>query len=159
LHPGRVIETTFAEETETDLFGEQAVLCGGISALVKAGFETLVAHGYQPEIAYFECLHELKLIVDLMYQGGLNYMRHSVSDTAEFGDYVAGEKIVTADTRAAMEELLRQIRDGSFARRWIDENRCGRPHFDDRRAREATHPIEDVGRTMRRMMPSLLPRR
>jgi ketol-acid reductoisomerase len=150
-----VLETTFTEETETDLFGEQAVLCGGAAALVKAGFETLVANGYQPEIAYFECLHELKLIVDLMYRGGLNYMRHSVSDTAEYGDYVAGERIVTAETRAAMQRLLDEVKDGSFARRWIAENRDGRPTFTDRRAAESHHPIETVGREMRRMMPFL----
>jgi ketol-acid reductoisomerase len=150
-----VLETTFTEETETDLFGEQAVLCGGAAALVKAGFETLVAYGYQPEIAYFECLHELKLIVDLMYRGGLNYMRHSVSDTAEYGDYVAGERIVTAETRAAMQRLLDEVKDGSFARRWIAENRDGRPTFTDRRAAESHHPIETVGREMRRMMPFL----
>jgi ketol-acid reductoisomerase len=152
-----VIATTFAEETETDLFGEQAVLCGGVSALVKAGFETLVGHGYQPEVAYFECLHELKLIVDLMYRGGLNYMRHSVSDTAEFGDYVAGDAIVTPETRAAMERLLRDVKDGSFARRWIEENRRGRPMFNERRTRESAHPIEVVGCNMRRMMPFLAP--
>jgi ketol-acid reductoisomerase len=150
-----VLQTTFAEETETDLFGEQAVLCGGASALVKAGFETLVANGYQPEIAYFECLHELKLIVDLMYRGGLNYMRHSVSDTAEYGDYVAGERIVTAETKRAMQTLLDEVKDGSFARRWIEENRTGRPTFETRRAGESEHQIERVGRAMRRMMPFL----
>jgi ketol-acid reductoisomerase len=150
-----VLRTTFAEETETDLFGEQAVLCGGAAALVKAGFETLVANGYQPEIAYFECLHELKLIVDLMYRGGLNYMRHSVSDTAEYGDYTAGERIVTAETRRAMQTLLDEVKDGSFARRWIDENRTGRPTFTARRAAEAEQQIETVGREMRRMMPFL----
>jgi ketol-acid reductoisomerase len=150
-----VLETTFAEETETDLFGEQAVLCGGTAALVKAGFETLVDAGYQPEVAYFECLHELKLIVDLMYQGGLSYMRHSVSDTAEYGDYHAGERVVTEDTRRAMRELLAGVRDGSFARRWIQENRTGRPEFQARRARECDHQIETVGRAMRRMMPFL----
>jgi ketol-acid reductoisomerase len=150
-----VLETTFAEETETDLFGEQAVLCGGVSALVKAGFETLVEHGYQPEIAYFECLHELKLIVDLMYQGGLSYMRHSVSDTAEYGDYVAGDAIVTAETRAAMHRLLADVRDGSFARRWMEENRSGREQFHRRRALETTHQIESVGRELRRLMPFL----
>jgi ketol-acid reductoisomerase len=150
-----VLQTTFAEETETDLFGEQAVLCGGASALVKAGFETLVANGYQPEIAYFECLHELKLIVDLMYRGGLNYMRHSVSDTAEFGDYVAGDRIVTAETRKAMQKLLDEVKDGSFARRWIEENRNGRPTFTARRAAESEQQIETVGREMRRMMPFL----
>ena len=150
-----VLRTTFAEETETDLFGEQAVLCGGASALVKAGFETLVKNGYQPEIAYFECLHELKLIVDLMYRGGLNYMRHSVSDTAEYGDYNAGDRIVTAETKREMQKLLDEVKDGSFARRWIDENRNGRPTFADRRAAESTHQIEKVGRAMRRMMPFL----
>jgi ketol-acid reductoisomerase len=138
-----VLLTTFAEETETDLFGEQAVLCGGTAALVKAGFETLVDAGYQPEVAYFECLHELKLIVDLLYQGGLNYMRHSVSDTAEHGDYHAGDRIVTA------------VRDGSFARDWIAENRAGRPTFEARRSRESEHQIEMVGRAIRRMMPFL----
>jgi ketol-acid reductoisomerase len=150
-----VLYTTFAEETETDLFGEQAVLCGGTAALVKAGFETLVEAGYQPEIAYFECLHELKLIVDLLYQGGLNYMRHSVSDTAEHGDYHAGDRIVTAETKAAMRELLAAVRDGSFARDWIAENRAGRPNFDARRALESQHQIESVGRGIRRMMPFL----
>src|SRR4051812_26943793 len=150
-----VLATTFAEETETDLFGEQAVLCGGVSALVKAGFETLVSNGYQPEVAYFECLHELKLIVDLMYRGGLNYMRHSVSDTAEYGDYVAGDRIVTDETRAEMQRLLDEIKDGSFARRWIDENRDGRPTFTARRDAESDHRIEEVGRRMRRMMPFL----
>jgi ketol-acid reductoisomerase len=150
-----VLQTTFAEETETDLFGEQAVLCGGASALVKAGFETLVANGYQPEIAYFECLHELKLIVDLMYRGGLNYMRHSVSDTAEYGDYAAGERIVTAETRKVMQTLLDEVKDGSFARRWIEENRTGRPTFTARRAAESEQQIETVGRAMRRMMPFL----
>jgi ketol-acid reductoisomerase len=150
-----VLRTTFAEETETDLFGEQAVLCGGASALVKAGFETLVANGYQPEVAYFECLHELKLIVDLMYRGGLNYMRHSVSDTAEYGDYAAGDRIVTAETRKAMQTLLDEVKDGSFARRWIEENRTGRPTFSARRAAESDQQIEVVGRAMRRMMPFL----
>ncbi|MES2179669.1 MAG: ketol-acid reductoisomerase [Gemmatimonadota bacterium] len=150
-----VLQTTFAEETETDLFGEQAVLCGGASALVQAGFETLVANGYQPEIAYFECLHELKLIVDLMYRGGMNYMRHSVSDTAEYGDYSAGHRIVTAETKREMQRLLDEIKNGSFARRWIDENRNGRPTFEKRRAAESSHLIESVGRDMRRMMPFL----
>ena len=150
-----VLRTTFSEETETDLFGEQAVLCGGVSALVKAGFETLVDAGYQPEIAYFECLHELKLIVDLLYQGGFNYMRHSVSDTAEYGDYIAGASIVTDETRDAMTNLLAAIKDGTFARRWLDENRHGRPWFEARRATEATHEIERVGREMRRMMSFL----
>ena len=122
-----VIETTFTEETETDLFGEQAILCGGTSALVKAGFETLVKAGYQPEVAYFECLHELKLIVDLMYRGGINYMRYSVSDTAEQGDYVAGPRIVTDETRKAMQKLLDEIKDGTFAKNWIKENQTGPP--------------------------------
>src|SRR5690242_19350192 len=147
-----VIETTFAEETETDLFGEQAVLCGGVSALIKAGFETLVEAGYQPEIAYFECLHELKLIVDLMYRGGLNFMRYSVSDTAEYGDYVAGPRIVDEHTRQVKRELLSDIRDGSFAREWIEENNSGQPHFKRTRAAETHQRIEDVGRSLRRMM-------
>ena len=125
-----VIETTFTEETETDLFGEQAVLCGGARALVKAGFETLVEAGYQPEIAYFECLHELKLIVDLMYRGGLAYMRYSISDTAEYGDYTAGPRIVTDETRAEMKKILKEIQDGTFAKKWIEENKTGRKHFD-----------------------------
>jgi ketol-acid reductoisomerase len=153
-----VLRTTFAEETETDLFGEQAVLCGGVSALVKAGFETLVEAGYQPEVAYFECMHELKLIVDLFYQGGLNYMRYSVSDTAEYGDYVAGPRIITDDTRAAMRQLLEEVRNGSFASAWIDENRQGRPQFNRRRREDATHPIEDVGRELRRMMTFVNPK-
>ena len=144
--------TTFEEETETDLFGEQAVLCGGVSALVKAGFDTLVDAGYQPEVAYFECMHELKLIVDLMYQGGLNYMRYSVSDTAEYGDYVAGPRIVDERTRETMRELLSNIRDGSFAREWIAENDSGLPHFKSTRSAETHHRIEDVGRSLRRMM-------
>ena len=147
-----VLATTFEEETETDLFGEQAVLCGGVSALVKAGFETLVDAGYQPEVAYFECMHELKLIVDLMYQGGLNYMRYSVSDTAEYGDYVAGPRIVDDRTRQVMRELLSDIRDGSFAREWIEENNSGQPRFKRTRAAETNQRIEDVGRSLRRMM-------
>ena len=153
-----VLETTFAEETETDLFGEQAVLCGGVSALVKAGFETLVEAGYQPEVAYFECMHELKLIVDLFYQGGLNYMRYSVSDTAEYGDYVAGPRIITDDTRAVMRQLLEDVRNGSFASAWIDENRQGRPQFNRRRREDVTHTIETVGRELRRMMPFVNPK-
>jgi ketol-acid reductoisomerase len=152
-----VLETTFTEETETDLFGEQAVLCGGVSALVKAGFETLVDAGYQPEVAYFECLHELKLIVDLMYRGGLDYMRYSVSDTAEYGDYIAGPHIVDAHTRAAMKRLLTEIQDGSFARRWIGENAEGRPAFLAERQRQRAHPIEQVGAALRKMMPFLDP--
>jgi ketol-acid reductoisomerase len=150
-----VIETSFREETETDLFGEQAVLCGGVTALVKAGFETLTKAGYRPEMAYFECLHELKLIVDLMYRGGMNYMRHSVSDTAEYGDYVAGPRIVTSETRKAMQKLLDEIKDGTFAKNWIAENRNGRPTFEKRRLKESEHQIESVGREMRRMMPFL----
>jgi ketol-acid reductoisomerase len=152
-----VIETTFAEETETDLFGEQTVLCGGVSALVKAGFETLVEAGYQPEIAYFECLHELKLIVDLMYRGGLNYMRYSVSDTAEYGDYTAGPRIVTDETRATMRKILEQIQDGSFARAWIAENEQGRPQFARTRAKEQEQLLEQVGIKLRAMMPFLDP--
>jgi len=153
-----VLLTTFTEETETDLFGEQAVLCGGVSALVKAGFETLVAAGYQPEVAYFECMHELKLIVDLFYQGGLNYMRYSVSDTAEYGDYVAGAKIINEQTRASMQQLLSNIQDGSFAEQWIEENRQGRPNFNRMRAQDVEHPIELVGGTLRRMMPFVNPK-
>lgn len=150
-----VIETSFAEETETDLFGEQAVLCGGVSALVKAGFETLVEAGYRPEMAYFECLHELKLIVDLMYQGGLNYMRYSVSDTAEYGDYIAGPRIVTAQTKEAMRQLLANIRSGEFAKTWVAENDAGRPHFTAARLADADHPIEQVGERLRALMPFL----
>jgi len=152
-----VIETTFAEETETDLFGEQAVLCGGVSALVKAGFETLVDAGYQPEVAYFECLHELKLIVDLMYRGGLNYMRYSVSDTAEHGDYTGGPRIITDETRETMRRMLEEIRNGTYARSWIAENEQGRPHFTETRAREQEHAIEQVGARLRGMMPFLDP--
>jgi ketol-acid reductoisomerase len=150
-----VLETTFAEETETDLFGEKAVLCGGMSELVKAGFDTLVEAGYQPEIAYFECLHELKLIVDLMYRGGLTYMRHSISDTAEYGDYTGGPRLVTPETRAEMRRILAEIQDGRYAAGWIAENRTGRPWFEARRAAEREHPIERVGRDLRRMMPFL----
>jgi len=150
-----VIETTFAEETETDLFGEQAVLCGGVSALIKAGFETLVEAGYQPEIAYFECLHELKLIVDLIQQGGLTYMRYSVSETAEHGDYTGGPRIITEETRAEMRRMLREIQDGTYARSWILENQAGRPFFNTMRQREKEHLIEKVGRELRAMMPWL----
>jgi len=153
-----VIQTTFTEETETDLFGEQAVLCGGVSELVKAGFETLVEAGYQPEVAYFECMHELKLIVDLFYQGGLNYMRYSVSDTAEYGDYIAGQRIITEETRATMRELLQNIQSGAFAEEWIEENHTGRPEFNRRRIAEGQHQIEQVGRELRRMMPFVNPR-
>jgi ketol-acid reductoisomerase len=152
-----VIETTFAEETETDLFGEQAVLCGGTSALVKAGFETLIEAGYQPEIAYFECLHELKLIVDLMYRGGLQYMRYSISDTAEYGDYTAGSRIVTEETKATMRQLLKEIQSGEFAKKWIDENENGLPNFKKLREQDRNHPIEVVGSKLRNMMPFLDP--
>ena len=150
-----VLETTFAEETETDLFGEQAVLCGGVSALVKAGFETLVEAGYQPEIAYFECFHEMKLIVDLMYQGGLEYMRYSISDTAEYGDYTRGPRIIDEATREEMEQILAEIQDGSFAKEWILENQAGRPVFNALRRMDAEHPIEEVGGELRQMMPWL----
>src|SRR6185312_9742589 len=152
-----VIETTFAEETETDLFGEQAVLCGGTSALVKAGFETLIEAGYQPEVAYFECLHELKLIVDLMYRGGLQYMRHSISDTAEWGDYVAGPRIVTADVKKAMKEVLTDIQSGKFAERFIADQNSGRKEFEGFRAKERGHQIEKVGAELRKSMPFLDP--
>src|SRR5438552_3739458 len=152
-----VIETTFSEETETDLFGEQTVLCGGVSALVKAGFETLVEAGYQPEIAYFECLHELKLIVDLIYRGGLNYMRYSVSDTAEYGDYTGGPRIITEQTRQTMRQMLREIQDGSFAKKWIAENETGREWFDATREQEQQQKIEKVGEELRSMMTFLDP--
>jgi len=150
-----VIETTFEEETETDLFGEQAVLCGGVTALIKVGFETLVEAGYQPEIAYFECLNELKLIVDLIYEGGLSYMRYSVSDTAEHGDYTAGPRIIDDHVRATMRQLLKDIQDGTYARSWILENMAGRPSFNLLREREKEHPIEKVGAELRAMMPWL----
>ncbi|MDT8306387.1 MAG: ketol-acid reductoisomerase [Anaerolineae bacterium] len=152
-----VLETTFSEETETDLFGEQTVLCGGVSSLVKAAFETLVEAGYQPEIAYFECLHELKLIVDLMYRGGLNYMRYSVSDTAEHGDYVSGQRIVTEETRYEMSQILKEVQDGTYARNWIAENENGRPWFEDERRRQQNHLIEEVGASLREMMPFVDP--
>ena len=147
-----VIETSFAEETETDLFGEQAVLCGGVSALVKAAYETLVEAGYQPEMAYFECMHELKLIVDLFYQGGLNYMRYSVSNTAEYGDYTRGPRIITDETKAEMKKILKEIQMGDFAREWILENRANAPAFKAMRREERKHPIEEVGRRLRRLM-------
>ncbi|AEB10347.1 ketol-acid reductoisomerase [Desulfobacca acetoxidans] len=147
-----VIATTFEEETETDLFGEQCVLCGGVSELVKAGFETLVEAGYQPEIAYFECLHELKLIVDLFYQGGISYMRYSVSDTAEYGDYTRGRRIVTEESREEMAQILYEIQSGEFAREWILENQAKRPMFNALRKQEAEHPIEEVGKKLRSMM-------
>ena len=148
-----VLETTFKEETETDLFGEQVVLCGGICELIKAGFETLVEAGYQPESAYFECLHELKLIVDLMNQGGLSYMRYSISDTAEFGDYTTGKRIITEETRKEMKKILSEIQDGEFARKWILENQANRPYFNAVRKKEQEHPIEKVGKELRKMMP------
>ena len=152
-----VVETTFTEETETDLFGEQAVLCGGVSALVKAGFDTLVNAGYQPEIAYFECLHELKLIVDLMYRGGLNYMRYSISDTAEHGDYTGGPRLVTEETRAEMRRMLDDVRSGRYAKLWIAENEKGRPWFNEQRAQEQSLLIEQVGAELRKMMPFVDP--
>jgi len=147
-----VIETTFKEETETDLFGEQSVLCGGVSELIKAGFDTLVDAGYQPEIAYFECLHELKLIVDLMYEGGLSYMRYSVSDTAEYGDLTRGKRVITQETRQEMKRILDEVQNGNFAREWILENQVGRPVFTALRKKEAEHPIESVGKKLRSMM-------
>ena len=147
-----VLETTFREETETDLFGEQAVLCGGCSALVKAGFETLVEAGYQPESAYFECLHEMKLIVDLMYEGGLAWMRHSISDTAEYGDYTRGPRVVNEETKEEMRRILKEIQTGQFAKEFILENQVGRPVFDKLREAERSHPIEEVGRRLRDMM-------
>lgn len=147
-----VIRTTFAEETETDLFGEQVVLCGGVSALVKAGFETLVEAGYQPEMAYFECMHELKLIVDLFYQGGLSYMRYSISNTAEYGDYTRGNRIVTEETKAEMKKILEEIRSGQFARDWILENKAGAPSFKATRRREREHGVEVVGKKLRKLM-------
>jgi ketol-acid reductoisomerase len=152
-----VLETTFAEETETDLFGEQAVLCGGASALVKMGFDTLVEAGYQPEVAYFECLHELKLIVDLMYRGGLKYMRYSISDTAEYGDYVSGPRVVDAHAKETMGKILKEIQDGTFARTWIAENETGRKNFQAQRVKERDLLIEKVGEKLRAMMPFLDP--
>jgi len=150
-----VLETTFEEETETDLFGEQTVLCGGVTAMIKTAFETLVEAGYQPEIAYFEVLHELKLIVDLIYQGGLGYMRYSVSDTAEYGDYTRGPRVINELVREEMQEILQEIQDGSFAREWILENQAGRPSFNILRRQDADHPIEIVGKKLRDMMPWL----
>jgi ketol-acid reductoisomerase len=147
-----VIETTFREETETDLFGEQAVLCGGVTELVRAGFDTLVQAGYQPEIAYFECLHELKLIVDLMYEGGISMMRYSVSDTAQYGDITRGRRVITQDTREAMKQLLAEIQSGEFAREWIMENKANRPVFNALTQRDAEHQIEVVGARLRQMM-------
>jgi len=152
-----VLMTTFAEETETDLFGEQAVLCGGVTALIKAGFETLVEAGYQPELAYFEVLHELKLIVDLMYRGGMNYMRYSVSDTAEHGDYSAGARLITEETKYEMGQILNEIQDGTYAENWINENKSGRPWFNEQRRLGQDHLIEQVGADLREMMPFVDP--
>ena len=153
-----IIETTFTEETETDLFGEQAVLCGGVSDLIKAGFDTLVEAGYQPEIAYFECLHEMKLIVDLMYQGGLSYMRYSISDTAEYGDYVSGKRVISDDVKKEMKRILADIQNGAFAEKWLDENAQGRPNFFRMRKDAQTSKIELTGRNLRSMMQWLNPK-
>ncbi len=147
-----VLETTFRDETETDLFGEQAVLCGGVTELMKAGFETLVEAGYAPENAYFECLHEMKLIVDLINQGGLSYMRYSISDTAEYGDYVTGKRIITEDTRKEMRKILSEIQDGTFAKNWLLENQVNRPSFNAMRKKEQSHQLEQVGKELRKMM-------
>ncbi len=152
-----VLRTTIGEETETDLFGEQAVLCGGLTSLIRNGFETLVEAGYQPELAYFECMHEVKLIVDLMYQGGMSYMRYSVSDTAEYGDYVSGPRVIDQHARDEMRKVLSEIQDGTFATRWITENQAGRPSFLAMRRKGAQHQIEQVGRELRAMMPWLNP--
>jgi ketol-acid reductoisomerase len=152
-----VLMTTFEEETETDLFGEQAVLCGGVTALIKAGFETLVEAGYQPELAYFEVLHELKLIVDLMYRGGMNYMRYSVSDTAEHGDYSAGPRLITEETKYEMSQILKEIQDGTYAENWINENKTGRAWFNEQRRLGQDHLIEQVGAELREMMPFVNP--
>ncbi len=153
-----VLETTFKEETETDLFGEQVILCGGVSSLIKASFETLVEAGYQPESAYFETLHELKLIVDLLYEGGLSYMRFSVSDTAEYGDYTRGSRIVTEDTKAAMKEILTEIQSGAFAHEWLAQAKEGAPFLLEQRSKGRTHQIEEVGKDLRSMMPFLDPK-
>ena len=146
-----VLETTFRTETETDLFGEQAVLCGGVCALMQAGFETLVEAGYDPRNAYFECIHEMKLIVDLIYRGGFSLMRYSISDTAEFGDYETGKRIVTEETKKEMKKILEEIQDGTFASKWIAENNNGRAHFNAKRAMEASHQLEEVGKELRKM--------
>ena len=148
-----MIETTFKEETETDLFGEQVVLCGGLTELIRAGFETLVDAGYQPEVAYFECLHELKLIVDMIYEGGISWMRYSISDTAEYGDLIAGKRIITKETREEVKRILSEIQSGQFALEWILENQAGRPRFNALRAKEQDHQIEHVGKRLRSMMP------
>ncbi|MBO0778452.1 MAG: ketol-acid reductoisomerase [Ktedonobacteraceae bacterium] len=152
-----VLETTFKEETETDLFGEQAVLCGGVTALIQAGFETLVAAGYQPESAYFECMHEMKLIVDLLYQGGMELMRDTISNTAEYGDYVTGPRLITSQVKEEMGQILKEIQNGTFATRWILENQAGQPGFRAMRRAAAEHPIEQVGKELRAMMPWLQP--
>ena len=152
-----VLETTFREETETDLFGEQVILCGGVSELIKASFETLVDAGYAPESAYFECLHELKLIVDLLYEGGLAWMRHSVSDTAEYGDFTRGPRVITDETRKEMRRILDEVQSGTFAEEWIAENRAGAPHLREYRERDRSHPIEEVGGRLRALMPFLTP--
>lgn len=149
---GGILETTFKEETETDLFGEQAVLCGGVTALMQAGFETLVAAGYQPESAYFECVHEMKLIIDLIYQGGFSYMRYSISDTAEFGDYETGHRIITEETKKNMKQVLAEIQDGTFAKKWIDENKNNRPNYTKAKEAAANHQVEKVGENLRKMM-------
>jgi len=150
-----VFETTFKEETETDLFGEQAVLCGGVTELIKAGFDTLVEAGYAPEIAYFECLHEMKLIIDLVVEGGLSLMRHSISNTAEYGDYMSGKRIITEETRKEMKKILEEVQNGEFAKRWILENQAGRPVYNAIARREKEHLIEKVGAELRAMMPWL----
>ncbi len=150
-----IFETTFKEETETDLFGEQAVLCGGVTALIKAGFDTLVEAGYQPEMAYFECLHEMKLIVDLIYEGGLSYMRYSISDTAEYGDYVTGDRIITDATRAEMKQILTEVQDGTFARNWLLENQVGRPHYNAKKRMASESLIEKTGAKLRALMSFL----
>lgn len=149
---GGILQTTFREETETDLFGEQAVLCGGVAELMKAGFETLVEAGYQPESAYFECVHEMKLIIDLVTEGGLEYMRYSISDTAEFGDYQIGKRIITDDTKKEMKKVLNEIQDGTFAKNWINENQSGRAHFYATRRLQSEHQVEKVGKELRQMM-------
>ena len=154
-----VLETTFKEETETDLFGEQTTLCGGVSHLIKAAFETLVEAGYQPEVAYFECMHEMKLIVDLFYQGGLAYMRYSVSDTAEYGDYTRGPRVINEQTKAEMKKILDEIQSGQFAREWVLENQANRAGFLAMRKRDAAHPIEEVGARLRKMMSWIKPPR
>ena len=147
-----ILETSFREETETELFGEQAVLCGGVTALMKAGFEVLVEAGYEPESAYFECINEMKLIVDLIFKGGFSMMRYSISDTAEYGDYVTGSKIITEDTKEAMREVLRDIQEGTFAKNWLLENKCGRPYFNAKRRIESVQQLEKVGAELRKMM-------